>query len=415
LSSLLLILAAVLAAPGTGQNWPEFRGPTGNGCSTAIGLPIRWSETEHVRWKTPIHGRGWSSPVVWGDQVWLTTAPDDGHQAYAVAVDACSGRIVHDIKVFDVAEPQKIEPFNSYASPTPVIEAGRVYVHFGAHGTACLDTTSGRVLWTRRDLRCNHYRGPGSSPILVDNLLVVHFDGIDLDYVVALDKRTGQTVWKTDRSTDFTGVDGDLRKAFSTPIVISVAGRRQLISPGSRAAMAYDPLTGRELWKIRFEAYSSTARPLAGEGLVFIHTGFGSAAELLAVRPDGQGDVTDTHIAWRLGKYVANKPSAILLDGLIYMTADNGIVTCLEAKTGRQVWQQRLRGRQSASPIAAEGRIYFFSQEGKTTVIAAGRDYRVLAENRLDDGCMASPAVAGRALILRTKTRLLRVENNPSS
>jgi outer membrane protein assembly factor BamB len=410
LKSLLLILAAVAAAPADDGPWPEFRGPTGNGCSQARGLPVRWSETENIRWKTAIHGRGWSSPVVWGDQVWLTTAPDDGREAYAVAVDLASGRIVHDVKVFDVPRPQPIEPFNSYASPTPTIEAGRLYVHFGAHGTACLDTRSARILWTRRDLKCNHFRGPGSSPILVGNLLVVHFDGIDLDYVVALDKSTGKTVWKTDRSTDFSGVDGDFRKAYSTPIVITVAGRRQLISPASRAAMAYDPLTGRELWKIHFESYSTAPRPVAGEGLVFIHTGFGSAAELLAVRPDGQGDVTDTHIVWRLGKYVSNKPSAILLDGLLYMTADNGIATCLEAKTGKQVWQQRLRGRQSASPIAADGRIYFFSQEGKTTVIRAGRDYEKLAENKLDDGFMASPAVAGKALILRTKTRLLRVE-----
>lgn len=414
MSSFALILATLLTASDAAQNWPEFRGPAGNGCSTAVGLPIRWSESENIHWTTPIHGRGWSSPVVWGEQIWLTTAPDDGRQAYAVAVDARTGKIVHDVKVFDVARPQKIEPFNSYASPTPVVEAGRVYVHFGAHGTACLDTSTGRVLWTRRDLECNHFRGPGSSPILVGNLLVVNFDGFDLDYVVALDKSTGRTVWKTDRSTDFTGVDGDLRKAYSTPIVITANGRRQLISPASRAAMAYDPATGRELWRIRFEAYSSTARPLSGAGLVFIHTGFGSAAELLAVRPDGHGDVTDTHIAWRLGKYVSNKPSAILLDGLLYMTADNGIATCLEAKTGRQVWQQRLRGRQSASPLAAEGRIYFFSQEGKTTVVAAGRDYRVLAENRLDDGFMASPAVTGRALILRTKTRLLRIENESS-
>jgi len=406
----LSLILAVLVAADPGDNWPEFRGPTGNGCSSAVGLPVRWSESENVRWKTPIHGRGWSSPVVWGDQVWITTAPEDGRQAYAVAVDLGSGKIVHDVKVFDVARPQDIAPLNSYASPTPVIEAGRVYVHFGAHGTACLDTRSGKVLWTRRDLPCNHFRGPGSSPILVGNLLVVNFDGFDYDYVAALDKATGKTVWKTDRSTDFTGVDGDLRKAFSTPTVIAVGGRRQLISAGSKAAMAYDPLTGRELWRIRFEAYSSTARPVAGAGLVFIHTGFGSAAELLAVRPDGSGDVTDSHIAWRLNKYVAYKPSSVLVDGLIYMVADNGITTCLEARSGEPLWQERLHGRFSASPIAAEGRVYFFSQEGKTTVIQAGRTFTRLAANQLDDGFMASPAVAGRAFILRTKSRLLRVE-----
>jgi outer membrane protein assembly factor BamB len=413
LQNLILILAALASPPVVAANWPEFRGPTANGCSSATGLPVRWSESENIGWKTRIHGRGWSSPVIWGDQVWVTTAPEDGRQAYAVAVDLNRGHIVHNIKVFDVPQPQPIEPFNSYASPTPAIEAGRVYVHFGAHGTACLDTRSGKILWTRRDLPCNHYRGPGSSPILIDDLLIVHFDGIDLDYVVAFDKHSGKTVWKTDRSTDFTGVDGDLRKAYATPTVIRVGAQRQLISPASRAAMAYDPLTGRELWKICFPAYSSPARPVCGAGLVFFQTGFGADAEVLAVRPDGRGDVTDTHIAWRLGKYTPNKPSPLFADGLLYLTNEHGIASCLEAGSGKLVWQQRLRGRQTASPLWADGRVYFFSQEGKTSVVQAGRTFQLLAENRLDDGFLASPAVAGKALILRTKTRLLRVENTP--
>ena len=403
------LLFLLVTAAADAKNWPEFRGPEASGHCRATGLPLRWSETENIRWKTPIHGRGWSSPVVWDDQIWLTTAPDDGHEAYAVAVDARSGKIIHDVELFDVPHPQEIHSLNSYASPTPVVEAGRVYVHFGAHGTACLDTRSGKILWTRRDLECNHYRGPGSSPILVDNLMIVHFDGFDFDYVVALDKATGKTVWKTDRSNDFTDVDGDHRKAFCTPIVIEATGRRQLISPGSKAAMAYDPASGRELWKIHFKGFSSTGRPLWAHGLVFIQTGFGSP-ELLAVRPDGRGDVTESHIAWRVGKYVPNKPSAILVDDLIYMVNDNGIATCLEAKTGRLVWQKRLGGKYSASPLAAPGRIYFFSHEGKTTVIQPGRQFKRLAENQLDDGFMASPAVTGNALILRTKTRLLRVE-----
>jgi len=412
---LFLVEAALWAgiaaspAPQT-DNWPQFRGPPGAGQSRATGLPLTWSETENVRWKTPIHGRGWSSPVVWGDQIWVTTAPEDGHEAFAVAVDRRTGKILHDLKVFDVPKPQEINALNSYASPTPVIEAGRVYVSFGAHGTACLDTATGRVLWTRRDFQCDHYRGPGSSPILVDDLLILHFDGFDLQYVVALDKTTGKTVWKTDRSTKFGDIDGDFRKAFCTPIVIGSGPQRQLVSPGSKAAMAYDLRTGRELWKIHFEGFSSTARPLAADGLVFLFTGFGKS-ELWAVRPDGQGDVTESHVAWKYSRSVPCKPSAVLVDKLIFMATDTGRAVCLEAATGRELWQKRLGGDYSASPIAAEGRVYFFSHDGRTTVIEANRGGKVLAQNRLDDGFMASPAVSGKSLILRTKKRLVCVES----
>ena len=261
--TILLASITTLATADT-DNWPQFRGPTGDGQSTAHGLPLTWSETEHIRWQTPIHGRGWSSPVVWGDQVWLTTAPADGHEAYALAVDCRSGKMLYDIKVFDVPHPQVIHTFNSYASPTPVIEAGRVYVHFGAHGTACLDTSSGKVLWTRRDLECDHYRGPGSSPILVDDLLILHFDGSDVQYVVALDKTTGKTVWKTNRSTDFGTIDGDFRKAFCTPIVIQVDGRRQLISPGSKATMAYDLRPARSCGRSATKAFPAPCGPWPG-------------------------------------------------------------------------------------------------------------------------------------------------------
>ncbi len=406
----LFLWAGVAASPASDtENWPQFRGPTGDGHSHATGLPLTWSETENVRWKTPIHGRAWSSPVVWGDLVWMTTAPEDGHEAFAVAVDRRTGKILHDIKVFDVPKPQEINALNSYASPTPVIEAGRVYVTFGAHGTACLDTATGRALWARRDLECNHFRGPGSSPILVDDLLILHFDGFDFQYVVALDKATGKTVWKTNRSTKFGDIDGDFRKAFSTPIVIEAGSRRQLISPASKAAMAYDPRTGEELWKIEFEAHSSTSRPLAADGLVYIFTGFGRS-QLWAVRPDGRGDVTDSHVAWKYSRSVPCKPSALLVDKLIFMVTDAGRAVCLEATTGREVWQKRLGGEYSASPIVAEGRIYFFSHDGRTTVIAADRAGKILAENRLDDGFMASPAVSGKSLILRTKKRLVCVE-----
>jgi len=410
---LSITVCAILwcALPTTAAgNWPQFRGPAGDGRTDATGLPLSWSETQNIVWKTPIHDRGHSSPVLWGDQVWLTTATKDGKQMFALCVDRRTGKILHDLKVFDVEKPEPIHGLNSYASPTPVIEDGRVYLHFGTYGTACLDTQTGQPLWTRRDLNCNHFRGPGSSPLVFEDLLILHYDGFDVQYLVALDKMTGKNVWRADRSTDFGSIDGDLRKAYSTPIVIDIGGRRQLISPGAYAAMAYDPRTGEELWKVRYPGgYSNVSRPLFAHGLVFINTGFGPTA-LWAVRPDGRGDVTASHVAWKLSKSVPAKPSPVLVGDLIFMANDSGIASCIEAKTGKVVWQERMGGQFSASPLYSEGRLYFSDHGGKTTVLAAGPAFKVLAVNRLDDGCMASTAVSGKALILRTNTHLYRIE-----
>lgn len=415
LISLILTFGAIFAFPHpttAEQNWPQFRGPDGQGHSDATGLPVHWSESENVVWKTPIHGRGWSSPVVWGDQIWLTTATEDGKELFAICVDGQTGRVLRDLKLFDVAEPQHIHTFNSYASPTPVIEAGRVYVTFGSAGTACLDTADGHVVWQRRDLPCNHFRGPGSSPILFENLLILHFDGYDYQYIVAMDKQTGKTVWKRDRDVDYGTADGDMKKAFSTPLVIDVVGQLQLISPCSKATLAYDPRTGKELWRVHYSSFSSTARPLYGGGLLFLNTGFGRA-DLLAVRPGGAadgGDITATNVVWKLSKSVGSKPSALLMNDLLFIVHDSGVASCVEAKTGNVLWTKRLAGAFSASPIGAEGRVYFVGENGTTTVLRAGREYEELAANHLDDGFMASPAVSGHALILRTKTNLYRLE-----
>jgi outer membrane protein assembly factor BamB len=404
---LALIFVAGFAHAET--NWPQFRGPRGDGSSIAKGLPVTWSEQEHVRWKTPIHGRGWSSPVVWEQQIWLTTASEDGKQMFAVCVDAASGKIVHDLLLFENEKPDEIHLLNSYASPTPAVEAGRVYLHFGSYGTACLDTANGRVVWQRRDLPCKHWRGPGSSPFLYGERLIIHYDGYDYQYVVALDKTTGRTIWKTDRQVDFGTTDGDIMKAFSTPILIEAAGRKQLISSCSKAVLAYDPDSGREIWRVRYDGFSATARPLFGNGLVFVNTGF-SKADMLAIRPDGQGDVTDTHVAWRVTKAVGSKPSAVLVDGLLLMVHDNGVATCLEAATGKELWNKRIGENFSASLLAGDGKVYFFSHEGTTTVVRPDRKYQELAVNKLDDGFMASPAVTQGSLILRTRSHLYRVE-----
>ncbi|MES2794285.1 MAG: PQQ-binding-like beta-propeller repeat protein [Planctomycetota bacterium] len=393
------------------DNWPQFLGSHGDGHADTTDLPVSWSETSNVVWKTPIHGRGWSSPVIWGQQIWMGTAKEDGKEFFAVCADKDTGKILHDIKLFESEKPDFCHALNSYASPTPVMEEGRVYMHFGSYGTACLDTTAdGKVLWSRKDLPCNHWRGPGSSPILYQDLLIVHYDGYDLQYIVALNKNTGETVWKKTRDVEYGTTDGDVMKAYSTPIVIDVNGQQQLISTTSKAVLAYEPLTGKEIWRVRYDGFSSTARPIYGLGMVFISTGFGKA-QVYAIKPDGTGDVTDTHVVWKANKGVPSMPSFVLVGERIYMCSDSGVASCLNALTGATVWQNRLEGQFSASMLFAEGRVYFPSREGTTTVVAAADEYKVLSENKLEDGCMASPAAIGKSLFLRTKTHLYRIEN----
>lgn len=408
----------VLCSTALASNWPEFRGPQGNGYAVTNKVPVSWSETNNVVWKTALHGRAWSSPVVWGNQIWLSTASENAKELFAICVDADSGKILRDMKLFDVERPQFHHAFNSAASPTPVIEGGRVYITFGSPGTACLDTRTGKVLWQRRDIECNHYRGAGSSPIVFRDLLIMNFDGSDAQFIVALDKNSGKTVWSKNRSIDFKDLgpdgkpkaEGDFRKAFATPHVAQIDGKPLLISQGANAAYGYDPLTGEEFWRVEERSsHSGGTRPLVGHGLVFFPTGW-SQGQLLAVKPGGRGDVTSTHVAWRVTKAAAKKPSLLLVDDVIYMNNDGGIVTAIEARTGQEVWSERIGGNYSASPIFANGHAYFFSEEGKTTVLAPGRDFKKVGENKLEGGFMASPAVTGNSLILRTKTHLYRIE-----
>jgi outer membrane protein assembly factor BamB len=410
----MLSSAALTAA----ENWPQFRGPGGDGQSAATGLPVKFSETENVKWKTAIHGKAWSSPVIWGAQIWLTTATEDGTALGVVCVDMDSGKVLRDDTIFRVAAPQFCHKFNSYASPTPVIEEGRIYVTFGSPGTACLDTKTGAKIWERTDFVCNHYRGAGSSPIVWGDLLIMNFDGSDAQFLVALDKKTGKTVWQTPRSIDFQDLgadgkpknEGDYRKAFSTPTVVEHGGVTTLVSSGAKAHYGYDPKTGKELW--RFEErgnHSAATRPVAGFGMVFIPVGF-AQAQVVALKLGGSGLLPADAPAWRLKKTAPNKPSLLLIGDLLYAINDGGIATCVDAKTGEVVWSQRIGGNFSASPIHADGRIYACNEEGKVTALATGREFKVLGESQLEAGCMASPAASGKALFVRTRTHLYRVE-----
>jgi outer membrane protein assembly factor BamB len=408
MKNVLFCLLACCPVPGFARedsavNWNEFRGPNGTGLAPATShLPAQWSETQNIRWKTPIHDKGWSSPVIWGKQIWLTTAREDGKEMFAVALDADSGSILHNIKVFDVAKPEFCHPTNSYASCSPTLETGRVYVHFGSYGTACLDTASGKKLWERRDLPCDHFRGPGSSPILHGPFLFLTFDGIDQQYLVALNKENGQTVWKTARSTDYRTDNGDYKKAYSTPGIFTLNGRSELVSPGAMATLAYDPQTGAELWSARHGGMNAASRILHGFGHYYLTTGDGPS-NLIALRDQGEAART---ISWTVSKTVPKRSSPILVDDLLYMVSDGGIFSCLEAKTGREVWQKRLGGNFWASPVCAGGRLFFPDQEGTTVVLQTGREFKLLAQNRLQDGGNASPAVYGNTLILRTRTHV---------
>ncbi|MGI6138622.1 MAG: PQQ-binding-like beta-propeller repeat protein [Candidatus Hydrogenedentes bacterium] len=405
------------------SDWPHFRGPLENGIvpdtNDHAQLPQHWSETENIAWKTEIPFRGWSTPVILDRQIWLTTATEEGHDFYALCIDADSGAILFNEMLFHSDSPEELgNDVNSYASPSCVMEPGRVYIHFGSYGTACLDTKDFSIRWERKDLPCRHYRGPGSSPILFENLLVLTFDGADQQYLTALDKDTGKTIWRTDRTTEWLDLDdkgipireGDLRKAFTTPTVLSLADMPLLVSPGSYTIFAYNARTGEEIWKARNTAYSPALSPIYEDGLLYVTTGRGSGGAIWAMRPDGKGDVTDSHVVWKVeGRPVPDEPSPLLYDGLLFLLNNNGLVSCLDAKTGEEKWAKPIGGNYTASPICANGKLYFCNVQGRTTLLNASSTFEKVAVNNLDIGCLASPAVDGNALILRTKTHLYRI------
>ena len=420
---LSLVTAILLSVLLVRADWPDFRGPTGDGHvgSKAVGLPLTWSETNNVKWKTDIPLQGISTPVIMGGQVWLTTATPEGHDFFAICVDEETGKVRFNEKLFHSDNPESLgngKGMNTYATPSAVLEPGRVYVHFGSFGTACLDVNTAKVLWKREDLPCRHYRGPSSCPVLFENLLILTFDGANLQYTVGLDKQTGKTVWKTDRSAVWNdenvpgqmAKDGDLRKAHSTPLIVNVGGKPQMLSAGAKAAYSYDPRTGREIWKVHHEDYSVAPRPLFDGGLAFMVTGF-NKRELWAIKADGHGDVTDSNVVWKFKTRVGKYASPILVNGLVYTASDESFITCLEAPTGQSVWTERVGGKYAASPIYGDGRLYFFSQDGSTLVVKPGKKLEVLATNSLAAGCLASPAVNGKALFVRTKTHLYRIQD----
>jgi outer membrane protein assembly factor BamB len=394
---ILYFIALVFLA----QDWPEFRGPTGQGISDQTGLPLTWSETRNVQWKTAIPGRGWSSPATQGDRIWLTAASDDGKSLCALCVDRQSGAILQNVEVFRLSSSGRVNAKNSLASPTPVLDGDRVYVHFGAFGTACL-SQSGKILWQTRLDYDNGQHGPGSSPVLYENLVIVNCDGMSVQYVAALDKLTGKVQWKQYRKG---------YQAYSTPLIVRFAGGDQLISPGAYRAIAYEPRTGKEIWQVQYgDGFSNVPRPVFGNGLVFICTGF-QQPSLLAVRVDGRGDVTRSHVVWRSDRGIPLTPSPLLVGEELYLINDSGIATCLDSRTGKEYWRERIGGSHSASPLYADGRVYFLSEDGRSVVIAPGKQFKILATNQLDGQTLASMAVSGDSILVRSSSHLYCLRN----
>ncbi len=392
---------------GPAVDWPEFRGPTQDGHSAARGLPTVWGKDKNIVWKTALRGRAWSSPIVAGDRIYLTNATtatddDDIHapvSLHVVGLDAKDGKILWDKEVLTVEQPFStgFHEKNSHASATPVFDKGRIYAHFGTFGTACVNE-QGNIIWKTQDPVFKTELGTGSCPVIVDDLLVFNCDGVENPFVVALDKTTGKERWRTLR--DIKDKPKDIY-AMSTPLLIEVNGEKQLITVGTRIVQALAPKDGREIWRVVHREYCPVPRPVFGEGLVFINTGF-QKPSTYAIKPDGEGDVTETHLVWETRKNTPLTPSMLVVGEELYMVTDSGAVTCLDAKTGKVCWNERVGKTTSASPFYAGGNIYLQDEFGTGYVFKAGRKFELLATNNLSEKAMASYAVHGRHLLIRT-------------
>jgi len=387
--------------------WPEFRGPSGDGHAPAGDYPVEWSGETHFRWKVEVPGKAWSSPTVADGKAFLTTAVERGGDVLlgARCHSLADGALLWEREIF-TKKATPIHQKNSHASPTPLFSEGRLYAHFGHDGTACLDAADGKTLWTQTSLSYDPVHGNGGSPVLHEGKLIFSCDGRSDPFVVALRAADGSVAWRTPR-----GIAAQRPFSFATPLVIAIKRGKQVVVPGSGAVVAYDPADGREIWRFRYgEGYSVVPRPLFRDGIVYVCSGFNRAV-LYAVKADGAGDVTATHLVWQDDKTVPKESSPILVEDRIYFNDDKGILSCLEAATGKEIYRERLDGQggYSASPVFAGGNLFFHSADGVTTVVKPGDAFTKVAENRLGEHGLSSFAVVSDGFVIRTDTSLLRI------
>ncbi len=418
--NLLIITFSLIILSGQGKaqmkSWTHFRGNNLDGISSSKNAPIKWSIDSNLVWKTVIHDKGWSSPVVYKDQIWMTTATPNGERMFAVCVNYRTGEIIHDILLFEPDSIYRKHGLNSFATPTPAIEDGQVYVHFGRYGTASIDTQNGKIKWQRTDIEFVDVQGPGSSLFIYKNLLILHCEGIDRQSILALDKSTGETVWETKRPQEVYEDIPDIgKKAYITPIIVNVNGQDQLISNGSAACIAYDPNTGKEIWRVVGGIDSTISMPFSEDGIVFFYTGFQiddtdeKYAELIAVNPEGRGDIGETNVIWKMRTPILQLLTPLVKDGLIYTIDTKSIMMCIEAKSGEIVWSKRIRGKYNSSPVYAAGKIYFSSTTGKVIVIKEGRDLEILSENELEGEIWTTPVILDENILIRTSKYLYKI------
>lgn len=407
---LLIVVASLVTASTTrAEDWPYFRGPGRQGISQEKGVPTQWSATSNVKWKTPIPGEGWSSPIVFGDNLFVTTATDGGKSLHLIRLDRKDGRIVWDKEITQQELKYKQRP-NSYATSTPATDGQRVYVVV-CDGRILAADMEGKVVWMNSDFDYYSQHGLAVSPILHGDLVIVPFDWSspgpdkavgwqtpwDKAVILAVDKNTGKTRWKGSR--------GSSQIAHVTPQIASVDGRDQLISGAGGVVQGFDLKTGERIWTVSSPGEGVVPSVVVGDGLVFTSSGFGQET-ILAVRLGGSGDVTQTHVAWRVTDEVPHVPSMLYVSSRLYSITEAGIVNCLQGATGEVLWRQRLAGKFSASPICADGRVYFLSEKGKMTVVEEGPQFKVVAENDLSETCCASPAISQGNLFIRTEKTL---------
>ncbi len=402
---MLCVVVRVLSGTSVdAEDWIEFRGPGGQGRSAQQNLPVEWSsDSDNIAWRAPIKGLGWSSPVISKNRIWLTTAENEGKSLSVLCLDLKTGREVFSKELFRLDKEAKIHKKNSHASPSPILDGDRVYVHFGSQGTACL-STAGEVLWKKRQ----HYKqvhGSGASPVVFENLLILCCDGGDHQYVIGLDKLSGDEVWKTVRPES----EYFKKFAFCTPTLIEFNGETQLVSPAANVVCGLNPRDGKLLWSLPYEeGYSVVPRPVYQDSMVYVCTGYDSP-RLLAIELKASGAKTQASLKWEFGRGAPLNPSPLLVDGLLYVVNDGGIASCRDAKSGEEFWTARLGGKFSASPLYANERIYFLDEQGTTTVVAAGKTFRQIATNEVGGKTLASIVPVSGALLLRTDEFLYRI------